>query len=794
MTIIDFDLKAVLDGTDDLALTGITDMTVSGNLLYTVSASGTLTAFRLTSAGLVEVDQASLPSSGIAGVDAELQSVTTDEGAVAVLVTGAGSGGLWSISSTPKGSLSGAAATAGGLPADLSTFTTVVRNGATYLVGTRVGSESPGLWLMNDDGSVSEASAPGASNTSAAGITAMQGLELGSKAYVIATAAGSNELVLFKVEDKGLTRKAVLGADDGVGIATPSSVVLTELDGEIYAVMGASGSSSISVVRVTADSLILTDHITDSLDTRFQNVTTVETITADGRVFIVAAGSDDGLSLFEMLPGGTLLHHAALADSTATTLDNVSDVALSLDGNVLSIAVSSASEAGLTVVSVDLPAAETLIEGGDQDEALTGTDAGDVITDGAGQDTLRGGDGGDTFVLVADGETDTITDFVLGEDSLDLSAWAFLRSVAQLTVIETDTGAEIWFNDERLVIQTASGDTLTSDQIVALDFLSVDRTLPQWSDAVTEPDEVEPEPEDFATGTRNADYMDAGSGNSTFKGKGGEDTIRGNDGDDSLYGDAKSDVLEGGDGNDFINAGQGLDIVLAGNGDDYVEGKEGHDWIEGGAGNDTLMGDSDRDTLLGGSGNDSLKGVKGADSLEGGAGDDFLSGGEGADWLDGGDGNDRIDGGVSNDTMFGGRGDDVLLSNQGSDLMYGDAGDDSMRGHDGHDSLWGGDGDDSLYGSAGRDLLDGGTGDDLLVGGSGADVFIFTGGNDTITDFSMVDSLQIDRNVWAGSLSQLLDNAEVTDAGLVLDFGPDDSLLFRSFANIDMVADALDFA
>lgn len=116
MTIIDFDLKAVLDGTDDLALTGITDMTVSGNLLYTVSASGTLTAFRLTSAGLVEVDQASLPSSGIAGVDAELQSVTTDEGAVAVLVTGAGSGGLWSISSTPKGSLSGAAATAGGLP------------------------------------------------------------------------------------------------------------------------------------------------------------------------------------------------------------------------------------------------------------------------------------------------------------------------------------------------------------------------------------------------------------------------------------------------------------------------------------------------------------------------------------------------------------------------------------------------------------------------------------------------------------------------------------------------------
>ncbi|MFO0107423.1 MAG: calcium-binding protein [Burkholderiales bacterium] len=74
--------------------------------------------------------------------------------------------------------------------------------------------------------------------------------------------------------------------------------------------------------------------------------------------------------------------------------------------------------------------------------------------------------------------------------------------------------------------------------------------------------------------------------------------------------------------------------------------------IYGLAGNDELRGGALADMLDGGDGNDSLSGLAGDDTLLGGAGNDTLSGGDGNDVLDGGVGNDRLEGGAGNDTYL----------------------------------------------------------------------------------------------------------------------------------------------
>ena len=66
---------------------------------------------------------------------------------------------------------------------------------------------------------------------------------------------------------------------------------------------------------------------------------------------------------------------------------------------------------------------ETIL-GTDGNDFLVGTDGDDIIIGGLGNDTLTGGAGADTFVFSEAGpdNADTITDFVTGEDTIDLGA------------------------------------------------------------------------------------------------------------------------------------------------------------------------------------------------------------------------------------------------------------------------------------------------------------------------------------------------------------------------------------
>ncbi len=118
-----------------------------------------------------------------------------------------------------------------------------------------------------------------------------------------------------------------------------------------------------------------------------------------------------------------------------------------------------------------------------------------------------------------------------------------------------------------------------------------------------------------------------------------------------------------------------------------------------------------------------------------------------------------------------------LIGSNYDDVLIGDGNDNFLRGRAGADTLIGGGGSDTadyafgpavradlsdlstntgwafgdtydaianLRGSGFGDILKGDAGDNILTGLSGADTFIYSGGHDTITDFSQTDGDQID--------------------------------------------------
>lgn len=138
------------------------------------------------------------------------------------------------------------------------------------------------------------------------------------------------------------------------------------------------------------------------------------------------------------------------------------------------------------------------------------------------------------------------------------------------------------------------------------------------------------------------------------------------------------------------------------------------------------------------------------------------------------------------ETLTAGAGHDRVYGNRGHDRLNGLAGHDLLSGETGKDRLSGGAGDDRLFGNGGADRLNGGAGQDVLTGGSGADAFVFApgGGADRITDFSAFqsDRLLLDATLWAGprTAHQVVNHfASVTLEGVLLSFGPADSLLLQ---------------
>lgn len=622
--------------------------------------------------------------------------------------------------------------------------------------------------------------------------TVLTSVEYGAQSYVITASAHSNEIIAWDVGSNG-TLTQTGEARPGIGISGPTAMAVIDVDGRKFLAVGSSGSNSLTIFEIDPMGFMtLRDHVLDNRDTRFGSIQSLEVIEHEGRNLLIAGGNDGGMTALSVLPDGRLVALDTIIDTTSVSLENIDQITSYVDGGSAELFVGSSSEQSLTHLTIDLndlagpligdDSSETLtgsslddlIAGAAGDDTLTGAAGDDILQDGAGSDTLTGGDGSDLFVLEADGEQDTITDFEVGIDRLDLSSWSMLYGAAQIEQTITSNGVILSFRDETLFLYSHNGTSINISNWSSAWLLNIDRPA---QGTYSEPE--------TKTGGTTSDTLTGGDGANRIFGLGGNDIISGGpeadllDGGDGFDivtyslateaividlassdpadGGALGDLLygfEGAIGSDFgdhilgtseanyFEGGDGADLIEGRSGADEIRGGVGADDLYGGRGNDVIYGDSAFDRLFGEDGNDDLSGGTGSDQIDGGDGDDTLFGNTGADSLFGGSGNDALSGGSGADYLSGGDGDDYLIGHNGWDELYGNDGNDELRGSSGRDLLFGGADDDALHGGTSFDDLDGGSGNDVLYGNQGADLLMGGADHDLLVGGSGFDTLQ----------------------------------------------------
>jgi serralysin len=460
--------------------------------------------------------------------------------------------------------------------------------------------------------------------TAADQITAMATSTITGVTFIFTASAADLGISAWQVRDAGnLTARETLRPETGLWASAPTAIESITVNGQDYVIMAAAGSSSLTVISTSVGGdLRVVDHVIDDRTTRFDGVTALTTTLHNGMTWVFAGGADDGITAFQVLDGGRLLARAHIADTVDMTLANVSALEARSNGTSIDVFAASATEAGLTRLSLS-------IDVNDQ-----------VIMDTPASDTLTGGAGPDVFVMQADEKTDTITDFEVGIDTLDLSDWNGLRSKNQLFFTSTADGIEIVYGDETLILRSAGGSSIAKSDLPEPDLIAPARVpqiiTPGFPGPITTPPDL---PERPALPTPTPDLIEPATRLELFGTRNAE-TLTGSAGNDLIYGMGSDDRLSG---------GAGADLLFGGQGNDLLQGGAGHDFLLGGEGRDggwqipaSPKSYSNSDVLEGGTGNDELYGQAGRDRLDGGADNDLLTGGSGRDTFVFRSGQDRV--------------------------------------------------------------------------------------------------------------------------------------------------------
>lgn len=374
-------------------------------------------------------------------------------------------------------------------------------------------------------------------------------------------------------------------------------------------------------------------------------------------------------------------------------------------------------------------AGNDILEGNAGDDKVNGGNGNDTIFGGVGNDTLSGGIGDDVFSMrVWRGGDNTIKDFTLGEDALEL---VFNRKhfVLEHDLVESKLSSR--FEGEQL-----------ADKVTAREEKIEDKLDSQVSKAVNK----------MNLNGEGIDDADAFVAHSI-------DNVQ------ITHNESGQLILT------FLGGGKlGTSIKLDGLASDPAIAPLLNS-VNGGPDTIAIMAKLTKpDTIVGSSNDDpSLTGTSANDKIEALAGNDIITGGQGNDQIDGGAGIDTavftgsvLDYHFQNrltvtDTVSGRDGKDQLTSieqatfdgqtytlkvghNAYDNLKADDGVDTLLIGAHGHDDLTGGTGNDVLIGDngvgftykGGNDNLNGGAGNDILVGGSGNDVMDGGEGVDTI--------------------------------------------------------------
>ncbi|SMR83585.1 Ca2+-binding protein, RTX toxin-related, partial [Aliiroseovarius halocynthiae] len=735
------DLQIVLDGGQ--AYLATISASAQGSMIYSVGSDGTLTLS----------DQVSTGGGAVVSSTPVLETVTHN-GATVLMAFGQSDWSISGLTLSVGGQLSNPSTYQWG-PDGVGLLTAMhatIIDGVTHVYGaSKAGTGFKHYTLEADNEFILQGDYSQQGYQVEPDLIDLETVNFGSHQVLIAASSSGDGIASYLLDENGVpTLVTEHSAETVLPVGTPTALVTGSIGAQNFVVMSSAGSASLTVFKIASSGeLVPVDHVIDNKFTRFSDVSELAMVEHQGRLYVIAGGSDDGLSLFTLLPDGSLVHLDTIADTQATALQNIASLeATVVDGKIVVFATSE-TERGISRFTIDPDQAGNTLSGGISsdvltggsnsdtilggygDDTLSGGEGSDILCDGAGVDTLSGGEGADVFVMKADGASDTITDFDPTQDRLDLSGYHMLYDASQIQITSASWGATLSYLDEILHIRSVHGGALSTWHFLTENVLTLDRP-----------------PSGFNYFPKT---VSGTSGNDTLEGNDGRDTLKGLDGDDTLMWSGGGDLFSGGTGADTVSYANAISGVLVN--------------LQTGETDLAAFGDqfSSVENLVGSNFNDTLVGDAGDNHLSGGGGDDILRGGDGADVLAGGAGLDRVsyatstqgvaisllDGtGADGDTfvsiegVIGSSYADDLVGNNDRNHLNGGGGSDTLRGLAGNDVLFGERGDDMLLGGAGDDSLIGGEGNDTLIGGDGADEFIGGAGIDTV-DYSAMGSMLV---------------------------------------------------
>ncbi len=321
-------------------------------------------------------------------------------------------------------------------------------------------------------------------------VTAVHAATLRGNAFLFVASGVDSGLHSYTVAAGGTLVLADTAVPGDGGFSGISELASVDIGARSFIIMGSAGTNSLLVFRVSSTGgLNFIDKLVDTGDTYFAGVQALEVFTYGGRAFLLAGGADDGITLMEITYKGELRVITSVADTLGITLQNVTDIEVVMVNGVLNVFVSSATDHGFTQFVVSVLNGANLLRGGPVNDILTGGAQDDTIfghgeddqlygmagndrlIDGRGTDQLWGGDGADIFEFVKDKRTDSIMDFEIGVDRIDLSDYPLLYYYGDITITATSNGATLQIGDDTLIITSMDNTPLTGAMFDQDDFI-----------------------------------------------------------------------------------------------------------------------------------------------------------------------------------------------------------------------------------------------------------------------------------------------------------------------------------
>lgn len=492
-----FHLTGLLTASDDYSMTGLSMLeTYTANseswLLAGSSASGAVNSIRLSDTFTVAhtdwtaQEDAGVPWSGGVCFDVGGQDLLMGFDRMTARVTLQqmdGTAGLTAPSFLRLGN---------GDAVEATQMTHFYMGGATWLVGVDADRDSISLYRLGETATATRTD--GVSDTAKSHVSHVSDtvtVNVGSTHYIVAASAHENGMTSYSVSSDGSLRMVdSIGTQDGLWSTGLADLTAVEVGGETYMIGVGTQSGTLAAVRINpAGVFFVTDVEIDDRNSRFQGVSAVDTFTAQGRDFVIVGGTDGGISMFELMPGGTFFHHTNAVQTTDWNIGSITEITAHVSGGEVKVFLAGAGDGGLAELSMSLAdlgtrwagtqgndaysgtAGHDMISGGSGDDRLNGGAGNDILHAGTGEDRLTGGAGADVFIFTADGSTDRIEDFELGIDRIDLSEWGMIYDISALTISSHNTGARIRFQDEEIRVISEDGEPIEAHEFTQGDFI-----------------------------------------------------------------------------------------------------------------------------------------------------------------------------------------------------------------------------------------------------------------------------------------------------------------------------------